>query len=58
MAASDLKFGTSGLRGLVVDLQGAAARQWTSAFLGIIDTRSPGEVLIGRDLRDLSLIHI
>ena len=40
MAASDLKFGTSGLRGLVVDLQGAAARQWTSAFLGIIDTRS------------------
>ena len=54
MAASDLKFGTSGLRGLVVDLQGPAARQWTSAFLSIIGDRSSGEVLIGRDLRDSS----
>ncbi|QOG05747.1 phosphomannomutase [Aureimonas sp. OT7] len=54
MAASDLKFGTSGLRGLVVDIQGVAARRWTSAFLSIVDTRPAGEVLIGRDLRDSS----
>lgn len=54
MAASDLKFGTSGLRGLVVDLQGAAARRWTSAFLSIVKSRPAGEVLIGRDLRDSS----
>ena len=33
MATSGLKFGTSGLRGLVVDLQGQAARRYTAAFI-------------------------
>jgi hypothetical protein len=35
--ASSLKFGTSGLRGLVTDLAGEPSRQWTSAFLGYLD---------------------
>lgn len=48
--ASSLKFGTSGLRGLVVDLEGQPARQWVRAFLRHCGVRS-GPVLVGRDLR-------
>lgn len=51
----DLKFGTSGLRGLVTDLQGGPAADWCLAFL-----RSPAcepapgaarRLFVGRDLR-------
>ena len=52
---SDLKFGTSGLRGLVRDLEGGAAANWCAAFLrsGAAEPRegAPRQVLIGRDLR-------
>lgn len=53
-AAESLRFGTSGLRGLVTDLQGEPARAWTAAFLrhaqatGRLGGRT---LLVGRDLR-------
>ena len=52
---SSLNFGTSGLRGLVVDLVGAPARRWTAAFLAHAD-KLPVErtLLVGRDLRSSS----
>ena len=49
-----LKFGTSGLRGLARDLEGAAARRYCAAFLAHLRRRGQegqGQVLIGRDLR-------
>nr|WP_312893318.1 phosphomannomutase [Ancylobacter sonchi] len=53
--SSSLKFGTSGLRGLVVDLVGLPAYSFTRAFCAMIaeDGAEGGgrEVLIGRDLR-------
>jgi phosphomannomutase len=51
---SSLKFGTSGLRGLAVDLQGQAARRYTAAFLrylmGLSGSRV-SRVFLGRDFR-------
>ncbi|MBB3936754.1 phosphomannomutase [Aureimonas phyllosphaerae] len=55
---SSLKFGTSGLRGLVVDLVGGPAATWTAAFLAHLDAAglSPAtrEVIVGQDLRSSS----
>ncbi|KHJ54119.1 phosphomannomutase [Aureimonas altamirensis] len=54
---SSLKFGTSGLRGLVSDLQGQPARRWAAAFLTHlerIDESGDRTVLIGQDLRSSS----
>ncbi|MBE7219998.1 MAG: phosphomannomutase, partial [Caulobacteraceae bacterium] len=55
-ASSSLKFGTSGLRGLVVDLVGGPARDWTAAFLAHMEAAGTTErlLLIGRDLRPSS----
>ena len=47
------KFGTSGLRGLVVDLTPALIADYTRAFLAITET-VPGPLYIGCDLRDSS----
>lgn len=49
--ADSLKFGTSGLRGLAVDLTGGAARRYTAAFLSHIGRVAGGRVYLGRDLR-------
>lgn len=52
--ADSLKFGTSGLRGLAVDLEGAAARRYVAAFLKHLDKRRVAgysRVFIGRDFR-------
>lgn len=54
---SSLAFGTSGLRGLVVDLVGSPARLWTAAFLSHLEADAwEGEraLLVGRDLRSSS----
>jgi len=54
---SSLKFGTSGVRGLVTDLVGEPARQWTAAFLSYLDGAGAGghrTLLVGRDLRSSS----
>jgi len=55
---SSLKFGTSGLRGLVTELAGLPAYRHVRAFCAVLredDMASPaGEVLIGRDLRSSS----
>ncbi len=52
---NDLKFGTSGLRGLVRDLTGGPAADWCLAFLrsGAAEPRlgSARQLLVGRDLR-------
>jgi phosphomannomutase len=53
-----LKFGTSGLRGLVVDLEGEMARRYAAAFLDHLrDIGNAGSamVFLGRDLRPSSL---
>ncbi len=48
----NLKFGTSGLRGLVTDLVGEPSYRYTRAFLDVMRERnSEARVLIGRDLR-------
>jgi phosphomannomutase len=56
--ADSLKFGTSGLRGLAVDLVGPASARYTAAFLDHLGRQGllrPGDtVLIGRDLRESS----
>lgn len=53
--ATDLKFGTSGLRGLVSELDGPPAESWTRAFLALLEKRGairPGDgVPVGYDLR-------
>ncbi len=54
---TSLKFGTSGLRGLVSDLQGQAARRYAAAFLHHLRQTGQlreGRVLVGRDLRPSS----
>ncbi len=55
---SSLKFGTSGLRGLVVDLNGPPARDYALAFLNVLSERGQlqtgDSVYIGRDLRSSS----
>ena len=50
---SSLKFGTSGLRGLVTDLVGGPSYDYTLAFIAALGAAgAPGTpVLIGRDLR-------
>lgn len=52
---SSLKFGTSGLRGLVTDLAGLPAYRYARAFAEMIRTDAPADappsVLIGQDLR-------
>jgi len=53
---SSLKFGTSGLRGLVRDMRADVCPRYVRAFLSHLETvgsLSP-PVLIGRDLRDSS----
>ncbi|WP_243372134.1 phosphomannomutase [Microvirga solisilvae] len=61
MIASDesLKFGTSGLRGLVTDLNGVPAYAYSRAFAEMLKadgsaTAAKGHVLVGRDLRESS----
>lgn len=57
MSGSSLKFGTSGLRGLAVELEGQAARQYTAAFLSHVrslDQHQGGRVFLGRDFRPSS----
>ncbi|KRA99347.1 hypothetical protein ASD83_02125 [Devosia sp. Root685] len=52
-----LKFGTSGVRGLVTDLQGQPARRYVAAFLRHLQTSGQmagGRVLVGYDLRPSS----
>lgn len=54
---SSLKFGTSGLRGLAVELEGQAARRYVAAFLGhlkAVGTMGAGRVYLGRDFRPSS----
>ncbi|MDP2780959.1 MAG: phosphomannomutase, partial [Devosia sp.] len=54
MTQNSLKFGTSGLRGLAVDLQGQAARQYVTAFLAHLATSGQGSgsrVYLARDFR-------
>jgi phosphomannomutase len=59
MTGSSLKFGTSGLRGLAVELNGAPAFAYARAFAEMlkqdgVSGAAPKGVLIGRDLRDSS----
>lgn len=51
-----LKFGTSGLRGLVTDLVGLPSRAYSLAFARYVRDRYPDmtRVLVGRDLRSSS----
>lgn len=56
---TSLKFGTSGLRGLVVELNGPPAYAYARAFAEVLKddgsvAPSGGRILIGRDLRDSS----
>ncbi|KQT62047.1 MULTISPECIES: phosphomannomutase [unclassified Aureimonas] len=54
---TSLKFGTSGLRGLVEDLVGPASAAYTKAFLAYLEgspSAAARTVLIGRDLRSSS----
>src|SRR6476619_4701097 len=49
---SSLKFGTSGLRGLAVDLIGAESLRYAAAFVHYLQGKGViGEVLVGWDLR-------
>lgn len=56
--ADSLKFGTSGLRGLAVDLLGRPSAAYATAFLRYLEAskaiRPGAEVLVGRDLRESS----
>ncbi|MFT3973180.1 MAG: phosphomannomutase [Amaricoccus sp.] len=50
-----LKFGTSGLRGLVAEMTDPVSAAWTAAFLTHLGTGgAPAAVLVGRDLRPSS----
>jgi phosphomannomutase len=54
---NSLKFGTSGLRGLSVELEGQAARQYVAAFLrhlGASGAKPVSKVFLGRDFRPSS----
>ena len=48
-----VRFGTSGVRGLVADLTPEICRAYTHAFLDVLD-RAGGDILIGHDLRPSS----
>ncbi|RDI58527.1 phosphomannomutase [Microvirga subterranea] len=57
--ASSLKFGTSGLRGLAVELAGLPAYAYARAFAEVLKkdgagAESQGRILIGQDLRESS----
>ncbi len=55
--SSSLKFGTSGLRGLAVELEGPAARRYVTAFVAHLRATGQtgsGKLFIGRDLRPSS----
>jgi len=55
--ADSLKFGTSGLRGLAVDLVGSAARRYAAAFVRHLETTGQAgtrRVYLARDLRESS----
>jgi phosphomannomutase len=57
MSADSLKFGTSGLRGLAIDLEGQAARRYTRAFIDHLKAQGAadsGKIYIGRDFRPSS----
>ena len=57
MGQTSLKFGTSGLRGLAVELEGQAARQYTAAFLRHLESigqTGDGKVFMARDFRPSS----
>jgi phosphomannomutase len=59
IARTSLKFGTSGLRGLVVELKGAPAFAYTRAFAEMLKedgvaAAASNVVLVGRDLRESS----
>jgi phosphomannomutase len=57
MSPSSLKFGTSGLRGLVVDLEGEPTRLWVGRFLRHLEAggqTGDRTLLVGRDLRSSS----
>ncbi|UJW86440.1 phosphomannomutase [Devosia sp. SL43] len=57
MSQSSLKFGTSGLRGLAVELEGQAARRYTAAFLRHMQGLGQlggGKLFLGRDFRQSS----
>ncbi len=59
IAPASLKFGTSGLRGLVVELNGVPAFAYTRAFAEMLKedgsaAASDNVVLVGRDLRESS----
>jgi phosphomannomutase len=57
LGQTSLKFGTSGLRGLATDLEGDAARQYTTAFLQHLQSLrvlGGGKVFLGRDFRPSS----
>jgi phosphomannomutase len=59
LAQSSLKFGTSGLRGLVVELNGLPAYAYTRAFAEMLKedgsaAAAKNLVLVGRDLRESS----
>lgn len=57
MSQNSLKFGTSGLRGLAVELEGQAARRYVAAFLGHLQSLGQlggGKVYLGRDYRGSS----
>ncbi|MXQ12908.1 phosphomannomutase [Microvirga makkahensis] len=59
MGASSLKFGTSGLRGLVTELNGVPAYAYSCAFAEMLKedgatARGNGMVLVGQDLRGSS----
>ena len=51
-----MKFGTSGLRGLVADMTDEACTRWTAAFMAHLAGQGarPDAVLVGRDLRPSS----
>ena len=54
MSQSSLKFGTSGLRGLAIELQGQAARRYVVAFLRHLQAHGAlggGRIYLGRDYR-------
>ena len=57
MSGSSLKFGTSGLRGLAVELEGQAARRYAAAFLRHVASLAgprASKVFLGRDFRQSS----
>ena len=53
--ANSLKFGTSGLRGLAVELIGVESRRYAAAFVSHLRQSGPvTQMLVGRDLRQSS----